>query len=401
MSRVNLDSRINMPKYLSTDQVTDRLGITAATLYSYVSRGLIRSEETGDDHRTRRYHSEDVERLYKRKAQRRDPARAAQDALDWGDPVLDSSLTAITDHTLYYRGEDATRLAQTQTFEQVAALLWTGNAADAERLFGKGAGGEVLSPTHTHLAAMQVALALAAEQDLQAHDLQAEAVARTGARIVRLLAHTCAGDGGAGGCAEQLARAWGTRHVGLLNAALVLCADHELNASSFTARVIASARGTPYAVVAGALAALSGHRHGGHVQRVAALLDEIDQYGDVNAVIRARLERGDGIPGFGHPLYPDGDPRACALLAMTREVLGETANVYDATGAAIRSATGKAPTLDYALVAVARGLGLPHHAPFALFALGRTAGWIAHAIEQYADAALMRPRARYVGKPPH
>lgn len=249
----------------------------------------------------------------------------------------------------------------------------------------------------TPLAAMQIALANAADDDLHAYDLAPRGVMRTGARIIRLLTWVCAGNAPGATTAERLATAWRTPHARLLDAALVLCADHELNASSFAARVIASTGATPYAVVAGALAALSGHKHGGHTLRVAALLDEIEQIGDGSVVVRARLARGEGIPGFGHTLYPDGDPRAAALLAMMRERLGDTPDRYGAIGAAIQSATGKAPTIDYALVALERRLGLPRDSAFMLFAIGRSAGWLAHAIEQYARPELLRPRAKYVG----
>jgi citrate synthase len=397
-------------RYLSAREVTEQLNITPATLYSYVSRGLIRSEETGDDHRARRYHAEDVERLQKRKAHRRDPAQAAQGALDWGEPVLESKLTLITDTALYYRGHDAAALARTRTFEQVAALLWAGDM-DADLFVGASTALRDLPATDSWLTRLQVGLALGAEQDLYAYDLQPHSAMQAGARIVHLLAGCIAGDGSGSTIAERLADAWGVRETGLLNAALILCADHELNASSFAARITASTGATLYQVVAAGLAALSGHRHGGHTARVAALLRELEtQPESLPVVLRARLQRGDGLPGFGHKLYPDGDPRAAALLDMLygmgidvgAQYIAPLRNVGQVEFARqvaeqVSALTGQHPTIDYALVALERVLALPSGAAFALFALGRSAGWIAHAIEQYGDPGLLRPRAKYVG----
>jgi citrate synthase len=247
---------------------------------------------------------------------------------------------------------------------------------------------------------MQAVLARGGEDDLAGYELDMGSVIGTGGRILRLLTKVCSRYATGTTTAERLAAGWKTPHARLLDAALILCADHELNVSSFAARVIASTGATPYAVVAGALAALSGHKHGGHTRRVAVLLDEIEQYGDFNAVIRSRLARGDGIPGFEHRLYPDGDPRAAALLAMMSETVPEVADRLRVTESIIRHETGKLPNIDYALVTLERLLGLPQDAAFMLFAIGRSAGWIAHAIEQYARPELLRPRAKYVGAMP-
>jgi citrate synthase len=405
-------------RYLSAQEVTEQLNITAATLYSYVSRGLIRSEETGADHRARRYHAEDVERLRKRKAHRRNPDQVAQGALNWGEPVLESKLTLISDGALYYRGQDAVQLARAHTFEQVAALLWTGDvngdkwvqaltptpsfSTCTQSPQGEGLMRTLLPdipPAQTWLATFQTALALAAEDDLHSYDLSARGMLRTGVRILYLLTDCIAG-AGSGTNAERLAGVWGVRDAGLINAALILCADHELNASSFAARVTASTGATLYAVVAAGLAALSGHKHGGHTGRVAALLREIDMQPDaITHVLRARLQRGDGVPGFGHQLYPDGDPRGAALLDMIYQSTADDVQAVFARRVAeqVATLTGQHPTIDYALVTLERALKLPPGAAFVLFALGRSAGWIAHALEQYGEPGVLRPRAKYTG----
>jgi citrate synthase len=198
----------------------------------------------------------------------------------------------------------------------------------------------------------------------------------------------------------------GWRQVGpqasrLINAALILCADHELNVSSFAARVAASGEAQPYAVVAAGLAALQGAKHGGMTRRAEALLREIGRPGQVDQAITDRLRRGETIPGFGHPLYPDGDPRARLLLGLVRETALESPAIrlVDLVCARMLDAVQLAPTIDLALAALALTLDLPADSAVCLFAVGRTVGWVGHAIEQYERGQLIRPRASYVGLP--
>jgi citrate synthase len=172
--------------------------------------------------------------------------------------------------------------------------------------------------------------------------------------------------------------------------------------SSFTARCVASAGSQPYAVVIAGLAALEGIRHGGTSARVEAMLDSMRRARLPHAAVRDRLRRGESIDGFGHPLYRGGDPRAIALFDMLREghaTSRELGFVLDVADAAV-SLTRERPNLDFALAAVARVLRLPAGSPLTIFAIGRTIGWIGHAIEQYATGQLIRPRAKYVGVAP-
>jgi citrate synthase len=385
--------------YLTAEAAAARLGVTRATLYAYVSRGSIRSR-TEPGRRSRQYYAEDVERWLKQQSGRRDPSSVAQKALFAdGLPVLSSSLCLIDSGKLYYRGQDAVALCHRSTFEDVVSLLWGGSYEPRAGLHLPNATERKRLGRLHFAAACQCHLAEAEARDLGAYSLSPEAVRRTGARIL-----TGLGALGSGALevprsiAGALARAWGVKGrqgVHALEAALILCADHELNVSAFTARAIASAGATPYMAVSGALAALSGHRHGGHVERVAALLDET---GEPAQVLSERLRRGQLVPGFGHILYPDGDPRGSALLELCPKN-AERARVLAFVEAA-RAVIGASPTVDFGLVALARSLGLPSQAPFMLFALGRSAGWIAHCIEQYATGELIRPRARYVGPAP-
>ena len=399
-------------RYLGARQAAEELGVSLATLYAYVSRGMIRSEAAGRSGRRRRYRAEDVRRLKERKERRRDPDRVVVGALHWGTPIMESAITLITDERLYYRGRDAVELAVGSTIEEVAALIWTGDPARSAELFPpewpelspriRAAIGDGLPPVET----FQVLLPLAGAEDPTAYDLRPAAVARTGARILRLMATAVAGDsGGEPGLARTLQGAWiphEPRAAALLDSALVLCADHELPVSTFAARCVASSEATPYAVVVAGLSAMGGVKHGGQIELVQAFLREVEAVGDARAAISARLRRGDRIPGFGHSLYPGGDPRGAELLRTT------TAAYPDSPGVALCGAVadealelmGERATVDFGLVTLARALELPPGGAVTLFALGRTVGWIGHAIEQYESGSLIRPRTRYVGEQP-
>jgi citrate synthase len=214
---------------------------------------------------------------------------------------------------------------------------------------------------------------------------------------------------GAAGTAESLPetlrRGWcprDPRSEALLNSALILCVDHELPVSTFAARCVASSEATPYAVVAAGLAALGGARHGGQIELVEVFLREVETGGDARRAIAGRLRRGEEIPGFGHSLYPEGDPRGGELLRLTGVAYPDSQAVAlsAAVAAEALELMDERPTVDLGLVTLARALGLPPGGAIALFALGRTTGWIGHAIEQYESGSLIRPRARYVGEQP-
>ena len=391
-------------RYLGARRAAEELGVSLSTLYAYVSRGMIRSEATGG--RERRYRAEDVRRLKERKMRRRDPDLVVEGALHWGTPVMESAITLIEDDRLYYRGRDAVALAAGSSIEEVAALIWTGDPARAPELFPpevpeippriRAALGSGLPP----IEAFQVLLSLAGAGDPAAYDLRPAAVARTGARILSLMAGVAAG-GAAQGVAGTLARGWSAHDAGyLLDSALVLCADHELPVSTFVARCVASSEATPYAVVVAGLSAMGGVKHGGQVELVEVFLREVEVSGGAREAIAGRLRRGERVPGFGHSLYPGGDPRGAELLRLVTAAYPSSPDVARCA-AVVNEALDllrERPTVDFGLVALARALGLPPGGALALFALGRTVGWIGHAIEQYQSCSLIRPRARYVGK---
>jgi len=402
-------------RYLTAREAATALGVALPTLYAYVSRGLVRSEGGGEGRRARRYRAEDILRLKGRADQRRDPARAAEAALYLGAPVLESAITLIDGGHLYYRGRDAVALASSRPVEAVVTLLWVGDddpplpalvAADGRALAPPLRAARRALGGAPPLAVMQALLPVAAAGDPAAYDLRPTAVVATGARILWLLALAAVGrDDSNQGLAATLQGVWAPgdpRAAALIGAALTLCADHELTAATFVARCVASVNSTPYAVVQAGLAAAQGIDHGAQTRRVEAFLGEAGTPGGVRGAIERRLARGEALPGFGHALYPAGDPRGAALLDLAGAAYPDAPAVAlaRATVAEADALLGVAPSVEVGLVTVAATLGLPSDGALILFVLGRAIGWIAHAIEQYAAHAPIHPRARYVGVPP-
>ncbi len=384
---------------LTSRQAADRLGIKLDTLYAYVSRGRLRSVSVPGS-RERRYRVEDVEVLRDTRDSEKGVRGTDPEALM---PVIGSSICLIENGRLYYRGEDAILLSEVATLEQVATLLWRDDAGsdseggDATSVFSDGIS------TSGLIERCQTRLAALADKDLPALDLTRAGVIRTGRRILRELAACIAlRSPSPEPTHRQLAVAWrlDKARADILRRCLVLIADHELNASTFVARCVASTGATPYAVVSAALSALSGRRHGGASARAEALFAEIARGGDPMAVMAGRLARGEDLPGFGQFLYPAGDPRAVAILDAIVQALPKARIQIETAAAAGTRLTGLHPNVDFALAAAATGLGLPRNAALALFVVGRTVGWIAHAIEQYESGTLIRPRARYTGVRP-
>ncbi|MFM0735908.1 citrate synthase family protein [Paraburkholderia xenovorans] len=399
---------------LTASEAAAALGISVATLYAYVSRGMLSSSPDGQG-KSRLYDAAEVRRLARRKEDGKRAGKVAQKVLDWGVPVLESSITLVADGRLLYRGHDAMELARSAALEDIAALLWECGArriADAPAVplaTAQWAAWLKLWSDSTPLDRALVLLPAAAAQMPRVWALGRDAQLDTACSVMRLLAAAMiSGAPSNEPLHRQLASVWQVRNrqqAALLRAALVVCADHELNASTFTVRCITSTGTHLFGAVAGGLAALAGPRHGGETVRIAALLDEAARAPDLDRYLANRLARhehgphGPVLSGFGHPLYPDGDPRARLLMdlladcAPARSPLGEVL----ALARTVRDTTGAEPTVDFALAAIERVLGLPAGAAFTLFATGRVVGWIAHAMEQTRDGRLIRPRARYIG----
>lgn len=398
--------------FISGVEAAAILGVKRATLYAYASRGLVRSEPGAGKGKARLYSREDVERLKARHDARAGHGPVAAGALRWGDPVLESALTAIDANGPRYRGHAATELARAHGFEAAAELLWTGALPAARprwRATGPGLRVQSLAamlpdgapPLVTlQLAVPALAAGEAGRDVAAARGLVLRMAALAGAgidatRVRAALAETTT--------ARALLVALGVRPTEprerAMDAALVLCADHELNASAFAVRVAASAGADVFACVSAGLATLSGPRHGGAVDRVEALIAEVERPERAAAAIRDRVRRGEDVPGFGHPLYPAGDPRARELLALAGSLAprGRAVQTVQAIVETMAAARRERPNLDVSLAAIGAALGLPPRTAVAIFAVGRVAGWIAHAFEQRAAGFLLRPRARYVG----
>lgn len=394
-----------MTQYLTAKEAAAELDIQLPTLYAYVSRGLIRSEEGDDKTRAKRYLREDVELLKQRKEMRRDPGKAVASALHFGAPVMESGITLIENGRFYYRGHDVVQLAQKHTFAETASLIWTGEIKPG--ILSAAQQSVPAQPNIPTIEAFQAMLPLAAAQDFAAYDLSELAVTLTGARIIQLLTaiFTQETETSHLPIPEQIQKAFTPNNqdaIILFNAALILCADHELNISSFTARCVASAGSTPYAVVIAGLSALQGPKHGGYTERVEALFHEAATPDNAARAIASRLRRGEEIPGFGHPLYPEGDPRGQALLDLIEHLVPNVEGLQLAKKleTAVYKSIGLKPNIDFGLVTLTKSLNLPSGSAIALFALGRIVGWIGHAIEQYQRNQLIRPRARYTGPQP-
>ena len=330
-------------------------------------------------------------RLAERRAGRRSAETVASQAIGWGDPVLASGISTIASGRLWYRGRDAVALAESATLEEVAALLWQTSAmrphADPAGAKSAHAGtpiGLLLSVASERAAIDPPSrgrspAVLKCEAELLFGRLLEASLGTVTARL-DLPVHT------------RLAKAWRKPQAqDILRRTLVLLADHELNASTFAVRVAASTGASLSACLLAGLATLTGPLHGGAARALSSLLDAARQT-SANEAVREWLGRGEPLPAFGHPLYPGGDLRAIALMRHFK-----LSGMFLSVRTAAEDLTGEPPNVDFALAALADAYALPRQAPFVIFALSRSVGWTAHALEQIAAGQLIRPRARYVG----
>ncbi|MCB8878701.1 excisionase [Acidisoma cellulosilytica] len=360
------------------------LGIRAQTLYAYVSRGQIGMQPDPADPRRSLYRAEDIEGLKTRRSRGRRVSIVAASTMQWGEPSIETAISTVRHARLLYRGQDAVTLAQTATCEDAARLLWD----SARPISFAGMTPRACDPFSALAALIPVSYPALGRGVEKLHEDAEQAIAclatALGAATSQAPLH------------ERLAKGWGLDepHSAPIRMALVLIADHELNASTFGVRVAASTGASMAACLLAGLSTLSGPRHGGAANAAMALLHEAHAMG-ARATLTRHLATGQALPGFGHPLYPMGDPRAAALLkALPPNMLTDRLS-QDAT-----DLTGTPPNIDFALAALAASGNFPQDAPFRLFALGRSLGWVAHAVEQLATGSLIRPRGIYTGKLP-
>lgn len=405
---MNEDNSIQGTTWISAADACRKLGIKRQTLYAYVSRGLIRSE--AGPARARRYRVEDVVRLELRSAARAGHAAVASGALVWGEPVLDTAISGIGPEGPHYRGRSALELARAGTrFEVVAEWLWSGVWND-EVCFDGRMGFDVrrasrLVPEDAHpLDRLMVALSLSAATNTATDPRALVRMMAASLALDRANEHRVSEALRASSIAEAVLTALGTRvsprAVRAIDLALVLIADHELNSSTFAARIAAGTGADLRSCVLSALATLKGPLHGGSCDRIEALLAEAREPEDALRVLRERMRRGEGLPGFGHRLYPAGDPRTPPLLTAAFEMAPHRKNIRKLRAFidAVALLGGENPTVDLGLVAIASALGMPKGSGALLMAMGRAAGWIAHAIEQKELGVQLRPRSRYVAQ---
>ncbi|MFJ8495255.1 citrate/2-methylcitrate synthase [Streptomyces sp. NPDC094038] len=399
---------------LSTRETAELLGVKPETVYAYVSRGQLSSRrEPGG--RASTFDAGEVAALA-----RRNRREAAGSPGSGGDLSVRTRITLIDEDRYFYRGVDATELAARHSYEEVAEWLWTGHmtrgmafsapeATVAAARRAVDALPEHTSPTDR----LRVATIAAAAEDPLRFDLSEESVLGTARVLIPTLVAALPVRRRRGHDDGPLAhRLWrrlagtdpGDAELRVLDTALALLVDHDLAASTLAVRVAASARAHAYAAVSAGLGVLEGPLHGassGLAHRL--LLDVLDQ-GTAVTVIADELRAGRRIPGLGHRLYQGEDPRARALFALLEDVpRAEPALLAarDIVATTARHAPLHA-NVDLALAVFTASCGMPATAGETIFAVARTAGWIAHALEEYGERPLrMRPSGHYVGpKPP-
>ncbi len=391
-------------EWLTAEESAGVLGVKPETLYAYVSRGLVERERIPGDRRSR-YRRTDIERFAAR--QRSGAGRAGGLEI-----LIETSLTLLEpEGRLFYRGWEVGDAARSASFETVATWLWTGDRMSDPQPFdtptelAREVGRVTAALGPAPVDRIRAVLAAVRSLDPLRHDRRPSAVAAHGRAIVAIAVDALPALGSPIGDSVA-ARLWSRlterrptrRDIELLDATLVLLADHELAASTLAARVAASAWAGPYLFVLAGLATLGGPLHGGASEQARALLVEIRDRVPAAEAVDARLADGHRIPGFGHSVYVTCDPRADVLLddlfrgrsnpslRAGRDLLA----VMDSRGLPF-------PNIDLALAVLTEAHAMVPNAGIIIFAVARIAGWLAHAIEEYEYRLRFRPRAVYVG----
>lgn len=380
-----------MATWIPIDDACRQLGVRPQTVYAYVSRRKLEAMPDPADPRRSLVRAEDVATLSKRKQDGRKHETLAANTLFGAEPSIPTSISTFVRGRLLLRGQDAVTLARTATLEDMARLLW-----DAERpVHFPPPGGA--APKLPGRAAVFALLGTLAAHGHSTHG-RVTRVLHDEARA--LVGQVATAFGAARTSGEPLhlryARSWGQDGTvaALLRTAMALLAEHELTASAFSTRIAASTGASLPACLLAGLTTFSGPLHGDASGRVRALLDEVALHGG-HKVLDRHLQAALPIAGFGHPLYPDGDPRAASLLALFEPPEPIARFIEQVT-----ALTGLLPTIDMALAALVARHGLPDDAAFALFATARSVGLLAHALEQRQVGQMIRPRGRYVGPLP-
>jgi citrate synthase len=402
--------------WLGAPEAAERLGVKTATLYAYVSRGVLTRRKAADGRSV--FDPAEVERLARR-GRPRGPRPSSE-------LIVESSITALGEDRPYYRGLDAVDLAESWPFERVARWLWTGLPdhdptegpwrASAEAVAAGRAAQSGLPDDVLPLERLQVITPALAAADPLRLTLDRSTVVLIGQSLIAGMVDCLPGESGghtiAGRLWDKLAPLPATAAPGLVDAvraALVLLADHELAASTLAARVAASVRADPYGVVSTGLGVVGGPLHGGASLAAEAMLAEAVGAGgagqrntadEAHHAVGRRLRRGDRIPGLGHTVYKAADQRAMALMERIRAAAPDHPRlaVAEAVLAESRRRRLPGPNVEFALAVLVSVAGMVAGAGEAIFAVARTAGWLAHAMEEYAHATPVRLRAVYIGQ---
>lgn len=405
------------PSYMARDEALAALAIKASTLYTYVSRGLIRSIPI-EGSRQRQFSRVDVEELVGRSKAHEGGAARAQSVMRFGEPIISTSITNVTSEGPVYRGHSAVELARAGvSFEAVTHLLWRGTLDD-----------ELAWPTIAR-SPLPIALVAALELPLPPQDVlklfsliilalglpsaglqenQSGSATASAQEIINTLA-CCTGFLShastvpdiitSDGVAMTIGKALGaTERVGaarLINAAMILCADMELTPGTFAARIAASVGSDVYACLAAGMSAHDGGRGGRDTNRCEEFL--LDKEQTVEQKLAHARQQGQRLPGFYYRIFPEGDPRARALIDLVKETIPLTAQAVDTLYLIERVETEceNNAGIAAALVLMSAALGLPRHSAAAIWAIGRIAGQVAHIVEQRNEGFMLRPRARY------
>lgn len=351
-----------------------------------------------------------------------------------GIVAAESKISSIIDDTLTYVGYNIDDLADNATFEEVVFLLWHTRLPNADELAELkqqlAENAEIpqaiidqfkaypLNTVHP-MAALRTAVSLLGVYDEEAEVMTPEANYRKAIRLqakistivtafsrIRKGLEPIAPKPELGYAANFLYMLHGKDpeaiEIEAFDKALVLHADHELNASTFTARVCVATLSDVYSGVTAAIGALKGPLHGGANEQVMKMLSEIGSIDNVESYIQTKLDNKEKIMGFGHRVYRKGDPRAKHLRVMSEkltkltgkpELYEMSVKIHDM----IVSQKNLPANVDFFSASVYDSLGIEHDLFTPIFAVSRTSGWIAHILEQYANNRLIRPRADYVG----
>lgn len=403
---------------MTSAEAARRLGVKPSTLYSYVSRGLIERDREG---RRSMFSAQDVERLAQASSRGATGPRG-----DFAREMFETELTLIEDGGVRYRGLDVIELSRTRSFEDVAWWLWTGSWP-APPGTGRTPASQPYWPVPAKLTGLvtrlrdivdddvppidrlSVAVAVAATADGLRYDLRPGAVTLAAKGLIAFLVDVLPLVGEAADQPDQgsiAGRLWPRltgmqptpSRVHVLNAALVIMADHELAPSTLAARIAAMSRANPYAVVSTGLGPSNGLYHAAHATEVEVLLlDALNE--DVERAMGRRLRGGVRIHGFGQELYPGGDPRGAELVRRLPDLAArpERVAVVERMLEIAAERDFPAPSAEFGLGALAFLAEMTPGCSQAIAILARAAGWVAHALEEYGRSTTFRARATYVG----